>query len=98
MANYTDDKTYNKEMWLIIRTTRQNIQDNNKEMWLIVLTTRQQDIQQRDVANYTDDKTNYTDDDDIQQRDVANYTDDKTYNKEMWLTIRTTRHTTKRCG
>ena len=26
VANYTDDKTYNKEMWLIIRTTRQDIQ------------------------------------------------------------------------
>ena len=58
-------------MWLIIRTTRQDIQqrelanytdDNtyNKEMWLIVLTTRQQDIQQRDVANYTVDKTTHT--------------------------------------
>ena len=58
-------------MWLIIRTTRQYIQqrelakytdDNtyNKEMWLIVLTARQQDIKQRDVANYTDDKTTHT--------------------------------------
>ena len=51
MANFTDDKTYNKEMWLIIRTTRQHIQQRemanytdgntyNKEMWLIVRTTR----------------------------------------------------------
>ena len=50
MANYTDDKTYNKEMWLIIRTTRQHIQqrdagnytdDNtyNKGKWLIIPTT-----------------------------------------------------------
>ena len=23
VANYTDDKTYNKEMWLIVPTTRQ---------------------------------------------------------------------------
>ena len=70
MANYTDDNTNNKVMWLIVRTTRQNIQqrdvanytdDNtyNKEMWLIVRASRQ-DIQQRDVANYTDDKTRYT--------------------------------------
>ena len=69
--NYTDDKTYNKETCLIIRTTRQDIQqrevpnyrdDNtyNKEMWLIVPTTRQQDIQQRDGANYADDKTRHT--------------------------------------
>ena len=51
MANFTDDKTYNKEMWLIIRKTRQHIQQRemanytdgntyNKEMWLIVRTTR----------------------------------------------------------
>ena len=51
MANYTDAKTYNKEIWLIIRTTRQDLQQRevanyrddktyNKEMWLIVRTTR----------------------------------------------------------
>ena len=50
-ANYTDHKTYNKEMWLIIRTTRQDIQqrelanytdDNtyNKGMWLTIRTAR----------------------------------------------------------
>ena len=40
VANYTDVKTTHttKGMWLIIRTSRQH-------------------IQQRDVANYTDDKT-----------------------------------------
>ena len=57
-------------MWLIARTTRQDIQqryvanytyDNtyNKEMWLIIRTARQ-DIQQREVANYADDKTKHT--------------------------------------
>ena len=35
-------------MWLIIRTTRQY----NKEMW-----SNYTDIQQKDVANYTDDNT-----------------------------------------
>ena len=51
VANYTDVKTitYNKEMWLIIRTTRHiqqrdvaNYTDDktyNKEMWLIIRTT-----------------------------------------------------------
>ena len=72
VANYTDDKTYIKEMSQIIRTTRQqdiatmsyvaNYTDDNtynKEMWLIIRTTRQ-DIQQRVVANYTDVKTTHT--------------------------------------
>ena len=52
VANYTDDKTYNKEM-------RANYTDDNtynKGKWLIIRTSRQH-IQQRDVANYTDDKT-----------------------------------------
>ena len=72
-------------------------------MWLIIRTTRQH-IQQRDVANYTDDKHTTKRGgklygrQDIQQRDVVNYTDDKRYNKEMWLIIRLTRDTTKRSG
>ena len=58
-------------------------------------------MQQRDVANYTDDNTynkgevaNYrTSRQHIQQKDVANYTDDKTAHttKGEWLIIRTTR-------
>ena len=83
MANYADDKTYNKEMWLIIRTTMHRY----KGKWLIIRTSRQH-IQQRDVANYTDDNTQNkgkwliirTSRQHIQQRDVANYTDDKTIN------------------
>ena len=52
VANYTDDKTYNKEMWLIIRTSRQHIQQREVANYTDVKT-----IQQRDVANYTDDNT-----------------------------------------
>ena len=86
-------------MWLIIRTAR----DTTKRCGELYA---RQDIQQRDAANYTDDKTYNkkmwliirTTRQDIQQKELANYTDDNTYNKEMWLITPTTRHTTKRCG
>ena len=29
VANYTDDNTYSKEMWLIVRATRQDIQQRD---------------------------------------------------------------------
>ena len=84
MANYTDGKTYNKEVWLILRTTGHATKRCGK-------LYGRQDIQQRDVANYTDDKTYNkeiwliirTPRQDIQRRELANYTDDNTYNKEM---------------
>ena len=56
VANYTDDNTYNKGKWLIIRTSRQHIQQRDVANY----TDDKTYIQQRDVANYTDDKTTHT--------------------------------------
>ena len=63
VANYTDDNTYNKGKWLIIRTSRQHIQQRDVANYTddkTTHTTKDDNTYNKDVANYTDDKTTHT--------------------------------------